>query len=122
MGFPRRHSVSAGDRRELNCLVASCSKCTVCQLPQFAIWHSAKPENRAKVGGIEISAALASFPDRYHQAIGILAIFVAPILYIIHAVEPGIPNHDLLGMADGTSFSHDLIRLHRSSQANGNKL
>ena len=27
----------------------------------FAIWHTAKPENRAKVGGIMISAALTSF-------------------------------------------------------------
>lgn len=27
----------------------------------IAIWHSAKPENRAKVGGIMISAALTSF-------------------------------------------------------------
>lgn len=46
----------------------------------IAIWHSAKPENRAKVGGIMISAALTSFP---------ICI--------------------LLGMRDGTSFSHGLI-------------
>ncbi len=42
-------------------LAASCSK--MCDVPAaaIAIWHSAKPENRAKVGGIMISAALTSF-------------------------------------------------------------
>ncbi len=37
--------------------------------------------------------------------------FVAPILYIIHAILAGLafPICILLGMRDGTSFSHGLI-------------
>ncbi len=37
--------------------------------------------------------------------------FVAPILYIIHAILAGLafPICTLLGMRDGTSFSHGLI-------------
>ena len=37
--------------------------------------------------------------------------FVAPILYVIHAIlaGPAFPICILLGMRDGTSFSHGLI-------------
>ena len=37
--------------------------------------------------------------------------FVAPILYVIHAILAGLafPICILLGMRDGTSFSHGLI-------------
>lgn len=77
----------------------------------IAIWHSAKPENRAKVGGIMISAALTSFLTGITEPIEFSFMFVAPILYIIHAVLAGLafPICILLGMRDGTSFSHGLI-------------
>lgn len=52
----------------------------------IAIWHSAKPENRAKVGGIMISAALTSFLTGITEPIEFSFMFVAPILYIIHAI------------------------------------
>ncbi len=80
----------------------------------IAIWHSAKPENRAKVGGIMISAALTSFLTGI-AANQVLLMFVAPILYIIHAILAGLafPICSVLGMRDGTSFSH-VDRLHRS--------
>ncbi|MBE5252988.1 PTS glucose transporter subunit IIBC [Mixta mediterraneensis] len=77
----------------------------------IAIWHSAKPENRAKVGGIMISAALTSFLTGITEPIEFSFMFVAPILYGIHAILAGLafPVCILLGMRDGTSFSHGLI-------------
>lgn len=50
-----------------------------------AIWHSAKPENRVKVGGIMISAALTSFLTGITEPIEFAFLFVAPVLYFIHA-------------------------------------
>lgn len=77
----------------------------------IAIWHSARPENRAKVGGIMISAALTSFLTGITEPIEFSFLFVAPILYVIHAILAGLafPLCILLGMRDGTSFSHGLI-------------
>ncbi|OWY39132.1 PTS glucose transporter subunit IIBC [Xenophilus sp. AP218F] len=51
----------------------------------IAIWHSAKPENRVKVGGIMISAALTSFLTGITEPIEFSFLFVAPVLYFIHA-------------------------------------
>jgi PTS system glucose-specific IIC component len=51
----------------------------------IAIWHSAKPENRSKVGGMMISAALASFLTGITEPIEFAFMFVAPVLYFIHA-------------------------------------
>lgn len=77
----------------------------------IAIWHSAKPENRAKVGGIMISAALTSFLTGITEPIEFSFMFVAPVLYGIHILLAGLafPICILLGMRDGTSFSHGLI-------------
>ncbi len=77
----------------------------------IAIWHSAKPENRAKVGGIMISAALTSFLTGITEPIEFSFMFVAPVLYAIHILLAGLafPICILLGMRDGTSFSHGLI-------------
>ncbi|QND86858.1 PTS system glucose-specific IIC component [Chromobacterium vaccinii] len=52
----------------------------------IAIWHSAKPENRVKVGGIMISAALTSFLTGITEPIEFSFLFVAPVLYLIHAL------------------------------------
>ncbi|PTU66352.1 PTS glucose transporter subunit IIBC [Chromobacterium sp. Panama] len=51
----------------------------------IAIWHSAKPENRVKVGGIMISAALTSFLTGITEPIEFSFLFVAPVLYLLHA-------------------------------------
>lgn len=77
----------------------------------IAIWHSAKPKNRAKVGGIMISAALTSFLTGITEPIEFSFLFVAPILYVIHAILAGLafPICILLDMRNGTSFSHGLI-------------
>ncbi|MDR3517383.1 MAG: glucose PTS transporter subunit EIIB, partial [Azospirillaceae bacterium] len=52
----------------------------------FAIWHTAKPENRAKVAGFMISAALTSFLTGITEPIEFSFLFVAPVLYLAHAV------------------------------------
>ena len=75
------------------------------------MWHTAKPENRAKVGGIMISAALTSFLTGITEPIEFAFLFVAPVLYVIHALLAGsaFVVTNLLGMVHGTSFSHGLI-------------
>ncbi|MDK6198713.1 PTS glucose transporter subunit IIBC [Proteus mirabilis] len=77
----------------------------------IAIWHTARPENRVKVGGIVISAALTAFLTGITEPIEFSFMFVAPILYVIHAILAGLAFVIciLLGMRDGTSFSHGLI-------------
>ncbi|WP_409420588.1 PTS glucose transporter subunit IIBC [Pseudaeromonas sp. ZJS20] len=77
----------------------------------IAMWHSAKPENRAKIGGIMISAALTSFLTGITEPIEFSFLFVAPVLYAIHALLAGsaFVVTNLLGMVHGTSFSHGFI-------------
>ncbi|EAR11124.1 PTS glucose transporter subunit IIBC [Reinekea blandensis] len=77
----------------------------------IAIWHTAKPENRAKVGGIMISAALTSFLTGITEPIEFAFLFVAPVLYVIHALLAGLAFiiTNSLGMVHGTSFSHGMI-------------
>ncbi|KPC52171.1 PTS transporter subunit EIIC [Amantichitinum ursilacus] len=52
----------------------------------IAMWHTAKPEKRVMVGGIMISAALTSFLTGITEPIEFSFLFVAPVLYAIHAV------------------------------------
>ena len=87
----------------------------------IAMWHTARPENRAKVGGIMISAALTSFLTGITEPIEFAFLFVAPLLYAIHAVLAGVAYYVCveLGIRHGTTFSHgviDYIVLFRNSQ------
>jgi glucose PTS system EIICB or EIICBA component len=77
----------------------------------LAIWQSAKPENRAKVGGIMISAALTSFVTGITEPIEFSFLFVAPLLYGIHAILAGVAYFVCieLGIRHSTTFSHGLI-------------
>ncbi|CAH0526526.1 PTS glucose transporter subunit IIBC [Vibrio hippocampi] len=77
----------------------------------IAIAHSAKPENRAKVMGIMASAALTSFLTGITEPIEFSFLFVAPLLYAIHALLAGSAYvvANMLGFVHGTSFSHGLI-------------
>ena len=58
----------------------------------FAIWHAARKENRAKVGGIMVSAALTAFLTGITEPIEFAFLFVAPLLYAIHALLAGLPT------------------------------
>ena len=77
----------------------------------IAMWHSARPENRAKVGGIMISAALTSFLTGITEPIEFSFLFVAPLLYALHALLAGLAYYVCieLGVKHGMTFSHGLI-------------
>ncbi|NDR58911.1 PTS transporter subunit EIIC [Aliiruegeria sabulilitoris] len=77
----------------------------------FAIIHTARPENRARVSGIMISAALTSFLTGITEPLEFAFLFVAPLLYAVHAVLAGLAQliTFLLGARLGFSFSHGFI-------------
>ncbi len=77
----------------------------------IAIWHTAKPENRAKVGSIMVSGALTSFLTGITEPIEFAFLFVAPVLYGLHALLAGAAFWlcITLGIKHGTSFSHGLF-------------
>ncbi len=77
----------------------------------IAIWHTAKPENKVKIGSIMISAALTSFLTGITEPIEFAFLFVAPVLYVAHAVLSGSAFlvMQLLGAKLGYTFSHGLI-------------
>jgi PTS system glucose-specific IIC component len=77
----------------------------------LAIWRSARPENRAKVGGVMISAALTSFITGITEPIEFAFLFVAPVLYGIHALLAGLAYFVCiaLNIKHGFTFSHGLI-------------
>jgi PTS system N-acetylglucosamine-specific IIC component len=56
----------------------------------LAIYHCSRPENRAKVGGIMLAAAFAAFFTGITEPLEFSFMFVAPVLYVIHAVLTGI--------------------------------
>jgi len=56
----------------------------------LAIWHCAKPEQKARVGGIMVSAALTSFLTGITEPIEFSFLFVAPTLYGMHALLAGL--------------------------------
>ncbi|MFN8371137.1 MAG: PTS glucose transporter subunit IIBC [Bacteriovoracaceae bacterium] len=77
----------------------------------LAIWQTAKPENRKIIGGVMISASLTSFLTGITEPIEFSFLFVAPLLYVIHAFLAGscflIIN--LLNAKLGYTFSHGFI-------------
>ncbi|MCW8994719.1 MAG: PTS transporter subunit EIIC, partial [Psychromonas sp.] len=77
----------------------------------IAIAHCAKPENRAKVMGIMLSAALTSFLTGITEPVEFAFMFVAPVLYVIHALLAGsaFVVTNMLGMVHGASSSYGLI-------------
>ncbi len=77
----------------------------------IAMWRAARPENRAKVGGIMISAALTAFLTGITEPIEFAFLFVAPVLYGIHALLAGVAYFLCieLGIKHGFTFSHGFI-------------
>ncbi|WP_168788415.1 PTS glucose transporter subunit IIBC [Paraburkholderia aromaticivorans] len=73
----------------------------------IAIWHCAKPENKVVVGGIMVSAALTSFLTGITEPIEFAFLFVAPVLYFIHACLAASAQFvaNTLGMHMGFTFS-----------------
>src|SRR6476661_1514264 len=79
----------------------------------LAIWRAARPEQRAKVGGLMISAALTAFLTGITEPIEFAFLFVAPVLYGIHAVLAGAAYFlcVTLNMHMGFTFSQGAIDL-----------
>ncbi len=77
----------------------------------IAIWHSATPKNQGRTAGIMISAALTSVLTGITEPIEFSFLFVAPVLYVIHAILAGlafaITNY--LGIKMAMSFSNGMI-------------
>lgn len=73
----------------------------------IAIWHCAKPEKKVAVGGMMVSAALTSFLTGITEPIEFAFLFVAPVLYFIHACLAASAQFvaNTLGMRMGFTFS-----------------
>ncbi|MEU9557020.1 PTS transporter subunit EIIC [Streptomyces fumanus] len=77
----------------------------------LAITHCAAPHRRKEVGGLMLSVALTSFVTGITEPLEYSFLFVAPVLYAIHAVLTGVSMAVTwaLGVKDGFSFSAGLI-------------
>lgn len=77
----------------------------------LAIYHEAKPENKKVVAGIMGSAALTSFLTGITEPIEFSFLFVAPVLFAIHAVFAGLSFMvmHLLNVKIGMTFSGGVI-------------
>ncbi|MEU6093302.1 PTS transporter subunit EIIC [Streptomyces sp. NPDC047079] len=77
----------------------------------LAIVHCARPERRKVVGGMMLSLALTSFVTGVTEPIEFTFMFIAPVLYAIHAVLTGVSMALTwaLGMKDGFGFSAGAI-------------
>lgn len=73
----------------------------------LAIVHCARPERRKVVGGMMFSLAATAFVTGVTEPIEFTFMFIAPVLYAIHAVLTGISMALTwgLGMKDGFGFS-----------------
>ncbi|SFC86066.1 PTS system, N-acetylglucosamine-specific IIC component [Bacillus sp. OV322] len=77
----------------------------------FAIIAAAKPEKRKQVSGMFIGLALTSFLTGITEPIEFSFMFIAPLLYGVHAVLTGLSMWitSLLGIKDGFTFSAGAI-------------
>ncbi|WP_431915996.1 PTS transporter subunit EIIC [Nonomuraea jabiensis] len=77
----------------------------------LAMWRAAPPHRRATVGGIMLSAALASFVTGITEPIEFAFIFVAPLLLVVHAILTGLAMAltTLIGGQLGFGFSAGLL-------------
>ncbi|TWT00546.1 glucose-specific PTS transporter subunit IIBC [Planomicrobium sp. CPCC 101079] len=77
----------------------------------LAIYHCARPEKKKVVGGIMASAALTSFLTGITEPLEFSFLFVAPVLFGIHAVFAGLSFMimQILNVKIGMTFSGGLI-------------
>ena len=71
----------------------------------YAMYKTAKPENRSKVKGILLAGALATFVTGITEPLEFSFLFVSPILFVIHAFLSGISfmMMHILGVAIGNT-------------------
>ncbi|UYM14994.1 PTS glucose transporter subunit IIBC [Endozoicomonas euniceicola] len=77
----------------------------------IAMWHCAKTKHQKRVGGIMISAALTSMLTGITEPIEFSFLFLAPALYVVHALLAGFAFviTNFLEIKMGASFSHGFI-------------
>ncbi len=77
----------------------------------LAMYHAARPDRRKEVGGMLFSLALTAFLTGVTEPIEFTFMFLAPVLYAIHAVLTGVSMvaMDLLGSRLGFTFSAGLF-------------
>lgn len=73
----------------------------------LAMYHAARPERRKAVAGLFLSMGLTSFLTGVTEPIEFSFMFLAPVLYAVHALLTGaaMATMDLLGVRLGFSFS-----------------
>ena len=91
--------------------VATCSRCSVCLLPRLPLLTppSRKTAQDRWYHGFRCPDLL---PDRYHrEPIEFSFLFVAPVLYAIHALLAGLAYvlTNMLGVVHGHTFSNGFI-------------
>ncbi|WP_458122421.1 glucose-specific PTS transporter subunit IIBC [Paenibacillus sp. Z6-24] len=77
----------------------------------LAIYHESKPQHKKYVAGIMASAALTSFLTGITEPLEFSFLFVAPVLFGIHAIFAGLSfmTMQILGVKIGMTFSGGLI-------------
>lgn len=73
----------------------------------LAMYHTARPEKKRATGGLLLSMGLTSFLTGVTEPIEFTFMFLAPLLYVVHAILTGLAmvTMDLLGSRLGFSFS-----------------
>jgi N-acetylglucosamine PTS system EIICBA or EIICB component len=77
----------------------------------LAMYHTARPERRAAVGGMLLSLALTAFLTGVTEPIEFSFMFLAPGLYVMHAILTGVAmaGMNALGVHLGFGFSAGLF-------------
>ncbi|QJC53892.1 PTS transporter subunit EIIC [Paenibacillus albicereus] len=77
----------------------------------FAIIHTARPERRKTVASIFVGAAVASFLTGITEPLEFAFMFVAPLLYVVHAILAGVSGWIMyeLDVKLGFGFSAGLL-------------
>jgi PTS system N-acetylglucosamine-specific IIC component len=77
----------------------------------LAMYHTARAQSRRIVGGVLLSMALTSFLTGVTEPIEFAFIFLAPVLYLVHAILTGLALvvMDLLNVKLGFGFSAGLF-------------
>jgi PTS system N-acetylglucosamine-specific IIC component len=77
----------------------------------LAMYHTARPERRAAVGGLLLSLGLTSFLTGVTEPVEFTFMFLAPLLYVLHAIATGIAMvvMHVVGVRLGFSFSAGLF-------------
>jgi PTS system N-acetylglucosamine-specific IIC component len=77
----------------------------------LAMYHTARPERRRAVAGLLVSLGLTSFLTGVTEPVEFTFMFLAPVLYALHAVATGLAMAimSLVGVRLGFSFSAGLF-------------